>query len=696
MTLLSGCDFVTEFSHAALLKLLRTTPFLNGTTLQPPFELTLPGAAASAHLLVDAVEMDVNGDNSLTIKLICSRSTVTVTSPPATIFPIAGTITFTPRLALVPATPGVRSLVLNFAQCPVSDTLAPAIPQLKDGIRNYIQGLPQATLRSFTVTPGATGSLQPLAFRTLRLRSFGPADRNLQGLALFGNFFADTENAGNLQDRQVTGVPAGRDTLIALSLRTFKTFQFCPALGVRLAARMGLPQPLAPAQLPTTCGGAGGIDISGVTVNSIDAVFGEGRVEVYVGFHKSGPCYEASGAMASYIKFGTNGTVITSTTETLPPNIDVDVDFLCELLGIGLLGLPGSLVIIAVEDAVADLAKGIALTAIGAINPQPFAPPSSGLLLKEVRVTPQEFSVIGDFRAYQPPAPTPGLSLDRVSKTVVSLRTFSGVWTTTLFCKNRARDYPYTETLQTQSQTYRVVASLIPLPLSVVFSVRGGYGPWQKLGLGSPSSTTVTIRNLECRYPTPLSAGGSVVVRDVTLQYAISGNDVVLVSPDGQGNFGIDVRAEVTDASGRPPVGVDPAPTATVNFESDLIVMGPEYVNDLKECFAIVQAINDKFSISERVPRWKQVLNPAEVGILDGLDFLNGLGTVRGEEMARHYRNAYAGALREISAKQAGEGSGGASGIEDDHVARQIEETIGVLQASLSGLRRQSGARTSR
>jgi hypothetical protein len=649
MTILAGCDFVSELSHAALLKQLRATPFIGGTTLQAPFELTIPGATGSAHLMIDAVEMDINGDDSLTIKLVCTRSTVTSISPAASIYPISGTIAFTPKIKFISATPSVRSLVLDFFQCPVADTLTPSIPQLKDGIRTYIQGLFQAVLRSFTVTPGTNGTLQPLAFRTLRLRCFGSADRNLQGVALFGNFFADTQDAGNLADRQVSAVPAGRDTLTALSLRTFRTFQFCPSLATRLAVRMGLPQPLALDQLPTTCGGAGSIEMSGVTVNSIDAAFGQGRVEVYVGFHKSGTCFEASGAIASYVKFGTNGTVITSTTETLTPNVDVEVDFLCQLAGIGLLGLPGSLVIIAVEDALADLAKGIATTAFASMNPQSFTSPQPGLLLNEVMVTPEEFSVIGDFLTFQAPAPTPSLSLNRVDKSAVSPRTSSGLWNTQLLCKNRARDYPYTETLQTQSQTYRVVAALIPLPISVAYSVRGGYGPWQKL---APGASSVTLSNLECRYPTPLSAGGSIVVRDVTLQYTLNGNDVVLVSQDGEGNFGIDLRAEVSDASGQSPVGVDSAPTATLSFESDIIVMGPEYVNDLKECFAVVKAINDKYSISKRVPRVKQVLNPVEVEIVDGLDFLNALGTVEGEDMARHYRIAYAGALRDVSAKQ--------------------------------------------
>src|SRR5262249_30393885 len=116
MTILAGCDFVLELSHAALVNQLRAAPLIGGTTLPTPFELTIPGATGSAHLMIDAVEMDINGDDTLTIKLVCSRSTVTILQPPASIYPISGTITFTPKIALVPATPSVRSLVLDFSQ----------------------------------------------------------------------------------------------------------------------------------------------------------------------------------------------------------------------------------------------------------------------------------------------------------------------------------------------------------------------------------------------------------------------------------------------------------------------------------------------------------------------------------------------------------------------------------------------------
>ena len=65
---------------------------------------------------------------------------------------------------------------------------------------------------------------------------------------------------------------------------------------------------------------------------------------------------------------------------------------------------------------------------------------------------------------------------------------------------------------------------------AIVYSVRNGVGdPWLKV---DPSASSVTFTSLECRYPTPLSTGGSHIRRDATL------------------------RAEMSDASGgTPPKG---------------------------------------------------------------------------------------------------------------------------------------------
>jgi hypothetical protein len=89
---------------------------------------------------------------------------------------------------------------------------------------------------------------------------------------------------------------------------------------------------------------------------------------------------------------------------------------------------------------------------------------------------------------------------------------------------------------------------------AIVYSVRNGVGdPWLKV---DPSASSVTFTRLECRYPTPLSTGGSHIRRDATLLYAINGNEISVSSQDGQDNFGFELRAEMSDASGgTPPKG---------------------------------------------------------------------------------------------------------------------------------------------
>ena len=418
-------------------------------------------------------------------------------------------------------------------------------------------------------------------FRTLRLRCFGPADRNLQGVAVFGSFFADTQDAGNPADRQMSAVPIGRDTLIALSLRSFKTFLFCPNVATALAPQLlGLPPntkvpaniPLPINKLPSTCGSAASIVVSETTVTSIDAGFGQDRVEMSVGFNKSGPCFTASGVIVSYIHFSVTEPesdygpdygklvepTITSKTEQVIPNVDVEVNFWCALAGMYLFGPFDALVIQAVRDAMAGVAGGLASNAVAAMNPPPSESPVAGISLRDVIVTPDEFSVVGDINTPKSWPEVPDLTLNLVESIPIRFHAIPGIWNTQIFCKNEAKDYSYTEFIQTQSQKYRVEATLIALPLSVVYSVRRGVGdPWLKL---DPSASSVTVTGVECLFPTPLSSGGSRIRRDVTLLYAINGNEISVSSQDGQGNFGFELRAEVSDASGGLPPGVDPAP----------------------------------------------------------------------------------------------------------------------------------------
>ena len=106
MAILAGCDFVLEFSSALLVKQLQSQSLPDGNAFQPPFDLNILSPSGSAHLMIDAMEVDINADNTLTITLSCSRSSVTSNNtPPVSTYPISGMITFKPKIDLVSVDP---------------------------------------------------------------------------------------------------------------------------------------------------------------------------------------------------------------------------------------------------------------------------------------------------------------------------------------------------------------------------------------------------------------------------------------------------------------------------------------------------------------------------------------------------------------------------------------------------------------
>jgi len=121
LSILAGCDFVFEISHAALLKQLRSVPLVGGQTLQTPFELTVPGKLGAAHVMVDEVLVDLNQDNTVTITFVFARSSLTSKDkPPKSLYPLSGRLTVNLRVVLFPTIPSppvstVQTLALDFA-----------------------------------------------------------------------------------------------------------------------------------------------------------------------------------------------------------------------------------------------------------------------------------------------------------------------------------------------------------------------------------------------------------------------------------------------------------------------------------------------------------------------------------------------------------------------------------------------------
>jgi hypothetical protein len=70
MSLLAGFDMVTEFSRAALLRLIKSQVTLAGIIVNAPFEFDLTVAASgldgSVHVIVDDLTLNLNSDDSAT------------------------------------------------------------------------------------------------------------------------------------------------------------------------------------------------------------------------------------------------------------------------------------------------------------------------------------------------------------------------------------------------------------------------------------------------------------------------------------------------------------------------------------------------------------------------------------------------------------------------------------------------------
>jgi hypothetical protein len=711
MNALAGCDLVWEISHSGLLKQFESTPMplLGGRVLRTPFDLTVPGAGGTlAHLIVTSSAMDINGDDTITLTFAFTRSTLIAAAAGQSLYPLDGVLTINATVRLR-AAPTSSAIVLDLPGSVVSLHLSPSSTErlrsaahdlgltpdallagLANAIATYVRSQPALEVPvPFLVAPDAEGTLQPqVRVRRLRLRCFGPAERTQQGIGLFGALFAGTEDAGDPTTRDHGSVPPGSDVLVGLSERTFLTFVFYPSLAKSLAAKKGRQQPLPATEIPPPSGTAASITIQGADVTQIEGMLGQGRLQINTNFHKSVPCAELSGEVVTYVSLALNGNTLVPTPTLGQVNTDSDLDFWCELAGAVVFGPNEVIIGNMVRDTVDGLVRDLVGAGIGSMLKLslPAPVPGGGVNLDSVQIQPDIFALSSHLLIYRPPPPVPDVTLAFIRKTPIDPKIIPGVWTTQLWCKNEVKSYDYTETRQAQAHTYELQTTLVDLPITVQFSVRGGSGPWQPLTrdsvLGQPA---VTIPALECRYPHPLAAGGSVVVRDVRLIYTFAGNQVTVYSQPGQGNFGIELRADVLDAASQPPAGVDSSPYVTLAFTGDQVVMGDAYKSDLRECGKRARAVSEHYAISQSVPRWKMAFTAAERDILDDWEVLTSLPDI-GDDAARHFRTAHADVLDRVEAARQTASAELSTGLEVV-VSPQLELTIQALQVALQNAR---------
>ena len=727
---LAGFDFVVELSHRVVLRLLQDTVRLNGVPLRAPFALTVQAPLGQQtlplHLIVEDVRLDIAAAH-LRLTLPFVRSSIEIGGFGAAVFPLSGTlqadvpmrISGNGDLLVVAFTEAAISLALSaegqqtIAGAANNLGLDPpaAARSLADALRPLVQGVGLALLPTgFVAASGEDGDLRRTGGRRpslSRLELFGIAnpDRNRQSLALFGNLLAATEGQGNPRERTASAIAPGSDFLLAISARGFHAAVFCPVLAEQLR--------VARAQLPTDCGGADGLDYQGVTIKRVLATLNQDFIGVAVAVTGSAPCFDASGVVIAHVKLvvevvaGGAGELRAQST-VAAKEFGVAVKWYCGLAITAAAGAWGGMAlgwIIEIFESLATSQTDASVAGLlGTLVPD-LRLPEIGIetVLQTAAVTANDVTLQWRARTVAASPATPALELKLQGSRVESSTSLVKLFLTRIFCQPEEKAYDYVVTRQSQRITYDVLAWLLPRPLSVAFSVRGRSGDWVPLDPqphGLPAVPAV-VPDVECRYLVPLATGGSTVVKSVSLRYRFERLTeserqagvvarISLVNDAADGNFWLDLRAQVRDPAGQPPAGVKANPVTPVYLEGSVVEMGEAYKDDLAQCMQIAKDVSDRFKKSRDVPPWEQAIDRA--GTLRAQQrALRALTPQEGQEMLRDFYNAFGGDLARLdAATQRAElaPAVAADGIDSGELESRLEAAIANLNATLAGLRR--------
>src|SRR5436305_1531809 len=141
MSLFAGFEFVTEISNATLTKLIKGSVSLDGVLLNPPCELTLPFTGGSAYLVIKDLQVDLEGDDSITLSLAFSDSSVRLTSinlgasqtiigKNIVVAPLDGTVAVNIMLALVKGIKNRQEVSGDTSTAAVRISYSPAAEQV--------------------------------------------------------------------------------------------------------------------------------------------------------------------------------------------------------------------------------------------------------------------------------------------------------------------------------------------------------------------------------------------------------------------------------------------------------------------------------------------------------------------------------------------------------------------------------------
>ena len=132
MSLLAGYDLLIEISNAALLKLIKSNLKIQGAYANPPFEISLPivgsGAQGLAHLIANDIKLNLNANDTVTIKIVFTNTSISLTSPLAiSVAKLSGDIAITTAITLVNAGASTKKgLGVDLKSAQVQLTFSPA------------------------------------------------------------------------------------------------------------------------------------------------------------------------------------------------------------------------------------------------------------------------------------------------------------------------------------------------------------------------------------------------------------------------------------------------------------------------------------------------------------------------------------------------------------------------------------------
>ena len=637
MSLMAGFDLVAEISNETIRKLLLKNLKIGGAAVTPPFELSLPisggGASGTAHLIVSDLQLDLNGDDTITLTLSFKQTSVMVTSPVSlTVCPLAGDITIKAALQLVNAGGSARQVSVNLGGATVAINwsaasnqeisndlsgtgISPAVfkSAATQAITSYVKSTPSPTIPlAFNVVAGVNGTLTPsLQFEKLEVHCIPNASRSKQALGIFGILLVANHSKGNKNQKTSTAITAANDGVcISIAPGAFHSLVFCPAIATALGVGAG--------SLPPTCGNNPGFSTQGVTISNISDSFANGHINVNGAVFKSGFCYDASGTFHGEITLSASGSTLTPDLKMDQPNVEVDIPWYCYLAAAFVLG-PIGVALAAVVDVIADkiasaLAGDALKKALGTGIPGVGVGGLTGAQFSSVAITTEGLTIQGTVPQFVPqPSNTPQLNLDGSVITTSKQEVGSGIFHTQVWCKEE-KDYPYTEYTQQQKATYTLTGKMVTLPITPHFSLGAGDSTVALTG----SSGTVALSNVNTHYPMPLATGGTALKQTVHVGYTITGTTVKLTNTASEGNFSVQLNATATDCAGatmKNAANQQLKTVAFIKFEGAHVDIGGGYADDVQECAQkmreLIDKISDKFKISQKVPIWQQVNYPS-------------------------------------------------------------------------------------